>query len=338
VFVLVGSGTSAPPQITQQPANQAVLPGQPATFTANATGTPTLSYQWQRNNSSITGATSASYTLSNPLLADNGTTFRCVVSNAYGTTTSTAATLTVVDASSGPVITAGPTVMNALLQVGNLAVVDSSAPAWLEVDAISSSTLSYQWTFGDGTGSSPLPTNVTSHTYSVPTDCGPYDVSVAVSDGTDATSANLTVAIAYQLNVTKLQTKLSFAKPSSDSCSLSATFAPCPGFDAANKVVAVDIGGARVSFVLADNGRGRTGPHSCRVTYNKNTGLWTFTAKLKNGMWQTPWDSRGLHNVTIPKPGVAVTMPVVLLVGDEGFSTEPQLLYTAKASKSGSAQ
>ena len=338
VFVLIGSVTSAAPQIAQQPANRAVLPGQSATFTVNATGAPSLNYQWQRNNSNITGATSTSYTLSNPLLADNGTTFRCMVSNAYGTATSTAATLTVVDATSGPVIIAGPIVTNALLHVGNLAVVDSSTPAWLEVDAVSAGALNYQWTFGDGTGSGQLPTNITSHTFNIPTDCGPYNVSVAVSGGTGATSTNVTVAIAYQLTVTRLQTKLSFAKPGSDSCNLTATFVPCPGFDAANKVVAVDIGGAQVSFALDDNAHGRTGPHSCRVTYNKNTGLWTFTAKLKNGVWQTPWDSRGLHNVTIPKPGVAVTMPVVLLVGDEAFAADAQLIYTAKAGKSGSAQ
>ena len=340
VFVLLGTGatTTTPPQITQPPANQAVLPGQSATFTVSATGTPSLSYQWQRNNSNISGATSTSYTLSNPTSADDGATFRCVVSNAYGTATSAAATLTIMDVTDAPVITAGPVVTNALLQVGNLAVVDSSVPVWLRVDAASAGTLSYQWTFGDGTGSASLPANITSHTYSAPTDCGAYNASVTVSDGTDSTSGNLTVAIAYQLNVTKQQAKLNFAKPDSDSCSLTATFATCPGFDAANKAAVVDIGGAQVSFALDDNGRGRTGPHSCRVTYNKSTGLWTFTAKLKNGAWQTSWDSHGLHNTTIPKPGVAVTMPVILVVGDEAFIAEPQLIYTAKAGKSGSAR
>jgi len=33
-----------------------------------------------------------------------------------------------------------------------------------------------------------------------------------------------------------------------------------------------------------------------------------------------------------------VTMPVILVVGDEAFVAEPQLIYTAKAGKSGSAR
>jgi hypothetical protein len=146
----------------------------------------------------------------------------------------------------------------------------------------------------------------------------------------------LTVAVAYQLNVTKLQAKLNFAKPGTDSCSLTVTFAPCPGFDAANKMAVVDIGGAQMSFILDDNGRGRTGPNNCRVTSNNSTGLWTFTAKLKNGAWQSGWDAYGLHDVTTRK--IAASLPVVLLVGDEGFAADAQLLYTAKAGKSGSAQ
>jgi len=339
VFVLIGSTTSAaPPQITQQPANQAVLAGQPATFAVSATGAPSLSYQWQRNNSPINSATSTSYILSSPTAADNGSTFRCVVSNSYGTATSSTATLTVMTATDAPVITAGPTVTNALLQVGNIAVVDSSMPVWLRVDAASGGVdLSYQWTFGDGTGSSVLSTNITSHNYS-PAGCGSYATSVTVSDGTDWTSSNLTVAVAYELNVTKLQATLGFARARSDSCRLTATFVPCPGFDPANKMVVVDIGGAEVGLVLNANGRGRAGSRNCRVRYDRSAGVWRFAAKLKNGAWHTLWDSYGLHNVTVPKPGVEVSMPVVLLVGDEGFAADLQLIYKAKAGKSGSAR
>lgn len=341
VFVLIGSTTGAttvPPQITQQPANQAVLSGQSATFTVSATGTPSLSYQWQRNNSNISDATSASYTLMNPTAADSGATFRCVVTNAYGTATSTAANLTVINPDDPPVITTEPTVLNALLQVGNLAVVDASVPASLRVAAASAGALRYQWTFGDGTFTSWLSTNITSHTYNVPVTCGPYHASVVVSDGTNATSTNLAVAVAYQLNVTKFQAGLNFAKPGSDSCRLTATFDPCSSFGVANKTVVVDIGGAQVSFILNGKGRGRTSPNNCRVAYNKSTGLWTFTAKLKKGAWQSGWDGYGLHDVTVRKPGVAASLPMVLLVGDEGFAADALLLYTAKAGKSGSAR
>ncbi|HUI06318.1 MAG TPA: immunoglobulin domain-containing protein [Verrucomicrobiae bacterium] len=341
VFVLIGSATNAtPPQITQQPANQAVLAGQPATFTVGATGTPSLSYQWQRNGSNVSGANSTSYSVSDPTAGDNGAAFRCVVSNAYGTVTSSGATLTVMDATDAPVITAGPIVTNALLQAGNLAVVDSSVTAWLRVDAASgrAGALSYQWTFGDGTGSAALPTNVTSHIYSVPTDCGPYAASVTVSDGTESTTSNFVVAIAYELTVTKFQTKLNFAKAGSDNCSLTGTFVPCPGFDPADKTLVVDIGGAQIGFALDAKGRGRYGSCTCRMRYDKSAGAWRFTAKLKNGTWQALWDVHGLHNTTVPKPGVGASMPVVLLVGDEGFAADLPLIYKARAGKSGSAR
>ena len=85
------------PAISQQPTDQTVAPGQPATFSVRATGQQPLSYQWQRNGVDIPGATAASYTLDSPSLADSGAQFRCVVSNALGTVTSNSATLTVTD-------------------------------------------------------------------------------------------------------------------------------------------------------------------------------------------------------------------------------------------------
>ena len=87
--------TGTPPAITTQPASQTVGVGQPATFTLSASGSATLSYQWQRDGADLAGETAASYTLASARLADSGAQFRCVVTNAYGFATSVAATLTV---------------------------------------------------------------------------------------------------------------------------------------------------------------------------------------------------------------------------------------------------
>src|SRR5207253_470466 len=84
-----------PPSITTQPANQTMTQGQPATFSVTAGGSAPLSYQWQRNQTNISGATSSSYTISSTALSDNGAKFRCVVSNTFGNATSNEATLTV---------------------------------------------------------------------------------------------------------------------------------------------------------------------------------------------------------------------------------------------------
>ncbi|MDD1748380.1 MAG: immunoglobulin domain-containing protein [Methanothrix sp.] len=91
----VVSTSSTPPSITSQPTNKTVVAGQTATFSITATGTPPLYYQWQKNGSNITGATSSSYTTPATALADSGSTFRCVVHNSVGSVTSNAATLTV---------------------------------------------------------------------------------------------------------------------------------------------------------------------------------------------------------------------------------------------------
>ena len=89
---------SAAPTITSHPSNQSVLVGQPASFSVVATGSGTLTYQWQKNMVNIGGATGPTYDLAAAELIDNGAKFRCLVTNSFGTATSNEATLTV----SGP--------------------------------------------------------------------------------------------------------------------------------------------------------------------------------------------------------------------------------------------
>src|SRR5207237_3547594 len=111
-----GSGTSsaaaatapaAPvaPTITTQPASQTVSTGQSATFTVTATGTAPLSYQWQKNGTVISAATTASYTTPATTASDNGDQFTVVVSNAASSVTSNAAALTVTTTGNQPLKT-----------------------------------------------------------------------------------------------------------------------------------------------------------------------------------------------------------------------------------------
>ena len=86
--------------ITTQPSNQSAAQGVSATFTVAATGVPSPAYQWQLCPSGgawagISGATSASYTTAALASANNGSQYRCVVTNGINTLTSNAATLTV---------------------------------------------------------------------------------------------------------------------------------------------------------------------------------------------------------------------------------------------------
>ena len=85
----------AAPTVTSQPANASVPLGQTATFSATATGTGTLNYQWRKDLANIAGATTPVYTVQATSPADSGSTFDVVVSNSAGSTTSNSATLLV---------------------------------------------------------------------------------------------------------------------------------------------------------------------------------------------------------------------------------------------------
>lgn len=58
--------------ITQQPASQAVEPGEAATFTIKAVCAHPLTYQWRRNGATILNATNTSFTVSNVQETDEG--------------------------------------------------------------------------------------------------------------------------------------------------------------------------------------------------------------------------------------------------------------------------
>jgi glucose/arabinose dehydrogenase len=91
----IQSALSEPPQITQNPSNTTASVGGSALFTVSASGTPPLTYQWQRGGVDVGGATSASYTFANVQESDHGALFRCVVTNDFGSASSSEAMLSV---------------------------------------------------------------------------------------------------------------------------------------------------------------------------------------------------------------------------------------------------
>jgi hypothetical protein len=85
------------PKITNQPQSQSAYLGTRAIFSVTASGIPAPTFQWQKNNTNIGGATSASCTTSTLAPIDNGTRYRCISRNGGGADTSTEAVLTVND-------------------------------------------------------------------------------------------------------------------------------------------------------------------------------------------------------------------------------------------------
>ena len=127
----------SPPIILTQTTNETVLVGDTANITVAAAGTLPLAYQWTLDGTNLLGATNATLTLTNLLLAQSGD-YSVLITNLYGSTNSAAATLDVY--ALPPTITAQPT--NLTVAVGFNAV--------FAVTATGTAPLVYQWSL-DGT-------------------------------------------------------------------------------------------------------------------------------------------------------------------------------------------
>jgi len=168
-----------PPTIQEQPQSVAIKEGEAISFSVIASGEGKLSYQWQHNGEDLPGAQASSLVLSLTSALDSGS-YRVLVSNEGGVTTSVAATLTI---HSPPIIVIQPSGVD--LQAG--------APLQLSVTATGSGELTYQWQFNQ----TPLPGQNTA-SLELPSvsiaEAGQYRVVVTSPGGTViSTSAVVTV-------------------------------------------------------------------------------------------------------------------------------------------------
>ena len=124
----------APPQLTSEPASLDATTGDTIQFTATATGTAPLSFQWQKDGTDIPNATSPSLELQNISLSDAGQ-YRVRVSNEVKEVFSVSARLTVRAVLAAPTITQQPSPVDA-------AAGDSVT---MRVVATGTAPLSYQW-------------------------------------------------------------------------------------------------------------------------------------------------------------------------------------------------
>ncbi len=133
VSFVINAGTG--PAITTNPASQTLCEGSTATFTINS---PTATnFQWQVSTdagvsfTNIAGANTSSYSIAAVTSAVNGNRYRNVASTLCGSTTSTAATLTV---NAAIIITAQPTNVNVCAGQSTTLCVTATG-----------TNLSYQW-------------------------------------------------------------------------------------------------------------------------------------------------------------------------------------------------
>ena len=93
-IVSVAGSVPVAPVITAQPATQTVVAGSSVTFTVGVSGSYPLHYQWQFNGADIAGATGPALLLSS-VQSTNAGAYSVTVTNAAGTASSDAASLTV---------------------------------------------------------------------------------------------------------------------------------------------------------------------------------------------------------------------------------------------------
>jgi hypothetical protein len=220
-------GTTLGPVITTQPTNQTTTLGNTATFTVVATGTPTLTYQWQYLNGATwlnfgagTGTTSATMTTNAAPAGANGLQLRVVVTDGNGlTTTSNTVTLTVSNAA--PVITVQPTNQTVVL----------GAKATFSVTATGNLPMTYQWqylngatwlNFGAGTGT----TSATMTTNAATAGANGLQLRVVVTDGNalSTTSNTVTLTVSNAAPVITVQpTNQAVTHPATATFSVTAT-------------------------------------------------------------------------------------------------------------------
>jgi hypothetical protein len=175
------------PAITTQPANRTNNAGTTATFSVVAASASPLSYQWQKNGTNlvntgeISGATNSTLTITS-ISDSDAAVYSATVTNLAGSTTSSNATLTIIDP---PSITAQP--------LGQRIMLGSSAS--FSVSVSGTAPFRYQWRFN---GANLL--NATNAAYVIQavaaTNTGNYSVAVTNSAGS-VTSSNafLTVIV-----------------------------------------------------------------------------------------------------------------------------------------------
>ncbi len=190
--------------LSVQPESKTLCEGEEASFNITATG-DNLSYQWQKDNTDISGATSNSYTISAITSSDAGE-YRCVVIGDGGIVTSDAATLTV-----KPLISISTQPQSLEINKGKQAVFSVAASGTIST---------YQW-YKDGT---------------VLSDGGKYSgtttAQLTISDVVQSEAGSYTVKISGECgDITSGAATLSVLTATDDLANAGITIIPNPAYD-----------------------------------------------------------------------------------------------------------
>lgn len=248
---LTGLTPINPPAIAVAPASISVNPGQAGTLTVSATGTAPLSYQWRKDGTNLAGATAATLNFASAQAADAGS-YTVVVTNAYGTVTSPAATVTVTTSPIPATLTAQPASI----------AVNAGQGATFSVAAFGSSPLAYQWR-KDGTAITGATTNTFTLAAVQPADAGAYTVVVS-NAAASVTSSAATLAVNTAPVITTQPVGVTAAVGQRATFTVAATGSPAPTYqwqrDGANLA-----GATNASYTIDSVAIAHAGVYTVRV-------------------------------------------------------------------------
>lgn len=243
------------PVITTQPVGGTKVVGGTHSFTVAATGLAPLTYQWKKNGSNISGATSATLSFATLTLDDAGD-YTVTVTNRLGSVTSSTATLTVNKQLKAPSITSQPRDTS----------VRTGAAATLSVVAEGNPLPTYQWR-KNGVAISGATSASLTIAAAASTDAGLYDVVVSNSQGSISSSlVKVTVTAADVAPVITSQPKdKTVGQGTSVTFAVSATGVPAPTYQWRKGGVAI-AGATSATYTIASPTTASGGTYSVVVT------------------------------------------------------------------------
>jgi glucose/arabinose dehydrogenase len=167
LYKIVYNNTSVP-FIINHPADVQIMEGLTPTFTVSAIGTEPFTYQWQKDNVNISGATNQSFSITNVDPADEGQ-YQVIITNAAGSATSNVAVLSVIPVNDFPVaIITAPA--DGALYVAGTSISFSGTGNDVEDGALPASAFSWQIDFHHDTHvhDQPPVSGTTAGTFDIP--------------------------------------------------------------------------------------------------------------------------------------------------------------------------
>jgi hypothetical protein len=145
------------------------------------------------------------------------------------------------------------------------------------------------------------------------------------------------------LVLSKTAVKLNFGKTGSDQILVSGVLPITEGYAMEGQTLTVNFGGVEETFILNGRGQGKTAGANerFRLQIKRKKGVVVaqqakFQLQLKNGDFAQALSAAGLTNADHRK--AAVTVPVLLTFDGTTYAADKQLLFSAKADKTGLAK